>query len=272
MPKIDGQNRHIKEKNESGSRDKSGARVNQDQYFTRRPVSESQPLYIDYMLPRVAGDRARQADRSHPDAISHPADRARHADRSKPDAIPRPTNAQVLSFITDSGVFSGRRVDFGTDLLIRSVPPISGKALDLGCGYGAAGIALSALNPGADFWFADINERAVGLCRENCARLLPDRFPGMQNARIFCSDGFEAFESETFDVIVMNPPIRSGKANVYNLYRQSNARLSPGGALYIVIQKKQGMDSTFRELADIFGNCGDIARKAGYHILFSRKK
>jgi 16S rRNA (guanine1207-N2)-methyltransferase len=69
----------------------------------------------------------------------------------------------------------------------------------------------------------------------------------------------------------MNPPVRTGKSNLYRLYNEAMGRLCDGGAFYLVIQKKQGMESTQKELQKIFGNCVDIARKAGYHVLRSVK-
>lgn len=37
-----------------------------------------------------------------------------------------------LSFVTDSGVFSREAVDFGTRLMVETLPPLSGRVLDLG--------------------------------------------------------------------------------------------------------------------------------------------
>ena len=194
--------------------------------------------------------------------------------------LPNATNESFANivFITDSGVFSKSRVDFGTDLLIRSLPPLNGRALDLGCGYGAAGISLALLNPGVDMWFSDINERAVELCRENYARIAAppllsstDVVSAPVEKRVRCSDGFAEFVDEEFDIIIINPPVRAGKARIFQLYEEARDRLKGGGALYVVIQKKQGMQSTYKELAALFGNCEDIARKAGYHVLRATK-
>ncbi|MCL2058909.1 MAG: methyltransferase [Oscillospiraceae bacterium] len=186
-----------------------------------------------------------------------------------------------LKFITDSGVFSKRRVDFGTDLLIRSMPPLLGKVLDLGCGYGAAGIALALLNPGVEMWFSDINERAVELCRENCSRLLAGTYYSAHDingvellqARVVQADGLEWLRGTDalFDAIVANPPVRAGKEHIYKLFEGAHNALNEGGAYYIVIQKKQGMASAANKLSELFGNCMDIARKAGYHVLKSVK-
>ena len=123
------------------------------------------------------------------------------------------------------------------------------------------------LNPDADIWFSDINERALELCRVNYARIVPGAERDAACGKIIRSDGFDGFAGDRFDAIVTNPPIRTGKANLYRLYRESREHLAAGGALYLVIQKKQGMKSTFDELTRLFGNCADIARKAGYHVL-----
>jgi 16S rRNA (guanine1207-N2)-methyltransferase len=172
-------------------------------------------------------------------------------------------DGQRLDFITDSGVFSKHGVDFGTDLLIRALPPLKGRVLDMGCGYGAIGIAAARMNPGADVWMADVNERAAELCRMNWRRCMAGREEEAVR-RVVVSDGFEGIGG-MFDYIAMNPPVRSGKARVFELFAQCRGRLDAGGALYIVIQKKQGLRSAADELARLFGGCRDIARRAGYH-------
>jgi 16S rRNA (guanine1207-N2)-methyltransferase len=45
--------------------------------------------------------------------------------------------AENFEFVTDSSVFSKKRIDIGTQLLIESmVLPKTGSVLDIGCGYG----------------------------------------------------------------------------------------------------------------------------------------
>jgi 16S rRNA G1207 methylase RsmC len=42
-----------------------------------------------------------------------------------------------MEFITDAGVFSRDGLDAGTRVLLEALPPLSGRVLDLGCGWGA---------------------------------------------------------------------------------------------------------------------------------------
>lgn len=169
-----------------------------------------------------------------------------------------------LEFITDAGVFSKKRVDFGSDLLINSIPQITGEILDIGCGYGVIGISLSRLNQTSKVTMIDINERAVDLTNRNINSNHAD------NAKVLQSDGFTNVDGK-FDVIVSNPPIRTGKKVIYPIFEQSINFLNTNGSIYLVIQKKQGSKSAFDKLESIYGNCEVINKDAGYWILKSTK-
>lgn len=169
-----------------------------------------------------------------------------------------------LQFTTDRGVFSKDRIDFGTHSLIRSLPPLEGNILDLGCGYGPIGISLAMLNPDSQITMVDINHRAVELANQNI------ELNKVKNAKAFQSIGFERVEG-TFQAIVSNPPIRTGKKIIYPLFEKSIEYLEKGGAIYLVIQKKQGAKSAMDKLASIYGNCEAINKKGGYWILRSVK-
>jgi len=173
-------------------------------------------------------------------------------------------NGIKLEFYTDAGVFSKTKVDYGSEILIQSLPELSGRVLDLGCGYGAIGISLAKLNTKAQIAMADINERAVELAVRNIER------NQIKNAYAFVSNGFKNIHDQ-FNAIVCNPPIRAGKKVIYTLFEQSKDFLVPGGCLFIVIQKRQGAKSALEKLISIFGNCEVINKKGGYWILKSIK-
>jgi len=170
-----------------------------------------------------------------------------------------------LQLTTDSGVFSKKKVDYGSNLLINSLPPASGNVLDIGCGYGVIGISLAKLNPGSYVTMIDINERAVNLAEKNI------KLNKVTNAKAMQSDGFSSV-TDKFDMIVSNPPIRAGKKVIYPIFENSINYLNPGGAIFIVIQKKQGANSAFSKLEEIYGNCDVINKSGGYWIIRSIKK
>ncbi|HHT66146.1 MAG: class I SAM-dependent methyltransferase [Caldicoprobacterales bacterium] len=169
-----------------------------------------------------------------------------------------------LEFDTDSGVFSKDRVDYGSKIMIQSLPALTGKILDLGCGYGAIGISIAKLNPKALVTMVDINQRAVELALRNLEK------NQIKNAVAHFSDGYQQI-NERFHAIVSNPPIRTGKNVIYPLFEQSIDHLLPGGCLYLVIQKKQGAKSAVEKLISIFGNCEAINKQGGYWILKSTR-
>ncbi|NLI57344.1 MAG: class I SAM-dependent methyltransferase [Clostridium sp.] len=173
-------------------------------------------------------------------------------------------NDHLIEIITDAGVFSKNKVDFGSDLLIKSVPPFKGKALDIGCGYGVLGISLAISNPDSFVTMVDINKRAVDLAVKNI------NLNNIKNASAFFSDGFSNVK-EKFDVIVTNPPIRAGKKVIYPIYENSINFLNPGGSIYMVVQKKQGAPSTVEKLKSIYGNCEIVNKEKGYWIIKSTK-
>ncbi|MCL2109415.1 MAG: methyltransferase [Oscillospiraceae bacterium] len=165
-----------------------------------------------------------------------------------------------LTFTTNSGVFSKDHVDPATDILLKTIPPLghSSTLLDMGCGYGCIGIALAkAYN--LNLTQADINQAAVELTKTNCKA-------NKVTANLLKSDCFESI-TDSFDTIVINPPIHAGKAVTYKMYEESLAHLNPNGILYIVTLKKHGAESTIKKLTSIFGNCDILYKKKGTYVL-----
>lgn len=170
---------------------------------------------------------------------------------------------QPFQFLTSSGVFSKKGVDFGTRLLIETfrAPNIDGDILDLGCGYGAIGIALAKSYPDRHITMVDINERAVTLAGKNAER------HDATNVTMMQSDGFEQLAGRSFAAILTNPPIRTGKKTVQRLLRESMNYLIDHGELWIVVQKKQGAPSMQQFLSEIYAEVEVVARKKGYYII-----
>ena len=164
-----------------------------------------------------------------------------------------------LVFTTDAGVFSRDGLDRGTEVLLNALPALSGRALDLGCGWGPVGVALAAKYPELEVVMTDINSRAVELTRRNLA------LNGVE-AAVVQGDGFEAVDG-LFDAIVTNPPIRAGKAVIYGMFADARRFLKPGGALYIVIRKQQGAPSALKFLRGTYAGAEVIGRGSGFHVI-----
>jgi 16S rRNA (guanine1207-N2)-methyltransferase len=181
---------------------------------------------------------------------------------SKSDArvIECALRGRAFSFETDAGVFSKARVDPGSALLIEAAPEVFGRALDLGCGWGAVGVSLAKAFPGARFVLADVNERAVALARANIER------NGVLSAQAVVSDGLAAVDG-AFDAVYTNPPIRAGKQLIYRLFAEAHARLTGGGCLYVVIRKQQGAPSALAYLRGLFSSAEIVRRGMGYHVI-----
>ena len=171
---------------------------------------------------------------------------------------------RALRFETDAGVFSKLRLDPGTALLLKALPEsFSGRALDLGCGWGPVGCCMAARWQHARIALCDVNERAAGLARENLRR-------NNLSGEVSCGDGLDAVEG-AFDLIAVNPPIRAGKAVIYRLFAQSAQRLTAGGNLYVVMRRAQGAESAEKELKTLFSKVETVERGGGYRVFRAEK-
>jgi len=176
-----------------------------------------------------------------------------------------------FEFITDNGVFSKSKVDFGTDLMLneflkrnKSLRSEKIKILDIGCGYGVVSVILKSFYPEISITLSDVNERALELSEENLKKY------GINDYHIIKSDAFEKI-TEKFDVILSNPPIRAGKDIIFKIYSEAYEHLNENGEFYCVIQTKHGAKSTQKKLMEIFGNCDTVTIDGGYRIFLSKK-
>lgn len=173
-----------------------------------------------------------------------------------------------LVFISDNGVFSKNEIDEGTTILLSAVVPyhLEGRILDLGCAYGAIGLTVASFNLNAHVVCADVNERAVELCRQNAIRLhVQDRVETIVSNRFQNLNG-------TFNSILINPPIRAGKKITYAMYKEAYDHLIDNGSMIIVIRKAQGAPSALEYLESIFSSVIVIKKSRGYWIIKAIKQ
>ncbi|GAB7057172.1 MULTISPECIES: class I SAM-dependent methyltransferase [Paenibacillus] len=169
-------------------------------------------------------------------------------------------------FVTDAGVFSKKGVDYGSKLLVETVAlPVDARILDVGCGYGPIGLTAAVLAHKGTVTMVDINERAVALAKHNADR------NGLDNVEILQSDLLSELKGRSFDVVLTNPPIRAGKETVHRIFEQAHEALVPGGALWVVIQKKQGAPSAYSKLESLYSRVEQVERSKGYWIIKAAK-
>ena len=176
-------------------------------------------------------------------------------------------NGITMNLLTDNGVFSKGRVDEGSLAFLKVILPLDlGKnILDLGCGYGTIGLTLAIAKKDARVTLADVNARAVALCKRNA-----DAFNLSQRVTILQSDIYEKIEGP-YDSIVVNPPIRAGKIVTYQMYKESKQYLIDGGSLYVVIRRKQGAESALKYIETVFENVSVLHKEKGYWIIKATK-
>jgi len=139
------------------------------------------------------------------------------------------------------------------------------RAIDVGCGTGAAGILIARAWPEADVVLADISGAAVALAACNAAAAGTDKVSCIR------SDLFAQVAGD-FDLIVANPPYLNDRAR--RLYRhgggalgaalslriikQSLPRLAPGGTLLLYTGSAivGGRDAVFEGASAILAAAG----------------
>ena len=171
-------------------------------------------------------------------------------------------NDKVLSFVSDSGVFSSTQIDYGSFTFLKTLLELENvnSILDVGCGYGVLGITLKYFGKCQNVTMVDINPKAVSLCQENI------NYYSLDNISCFISDGFNEVNS-SYDQIVINPPIRAGKAVIYKMFEDSVKHLNENGSLYIVIKKNLGANSAITKLSELFKKVEVLKKDKGYFII-----
>ena len=172
-----------------------------------------------------------------------------------------------FEFLTAASVFSKKRVDPGTRLLIEAMTlPETGAVLDVGCGYGAVGIAAAASNPRLHVVLTDVNARAVWLARQNVEK------NKVQNAEVRYGYLYEPVEGLAFNCVLSNPPVSAGMETVKAIITEAPKAMAHEAIFQMVIRSKIGAKTLPSVFNETFGNCRVLARKSGYRVLTAEKQ
>ena len=175
---------------------------------------------------------------------------------------------KVYYFNSCDDIFSKNEVDYGTYVLVNTViktQNLSGKVLDVGCGYGVIGIVLADNFSNANFYMCDINGTAVELSKQNATK---NKISNIK--QIVKSNVYENIE-DTFDYIISNPPIKVGKEVLMQFLMGGYEKLNENGKLIFVIKKKFGEKTLRKKLAEKFSSVEVIEKDNGYYIIMAEK-
>ena len=173
---------------------------------------------------------------------------------------------RVFNFYTSHSVFSKKRIDPGTKLLIETmILPKKGIILDLGCGYGAIGIVAASINRKLKVIMTDINSRSIELVKLN---LKKNR---VANAHVRKGNLYEPVKDLAFNAILLNPPISAGMELVKTMILEAPEKLTNQGLFQMVVRSKIGANIFPKLFQKSFGNFKVISRAAGYRVLVGKK-
>lgn len=168
---------------------------------------------------------------------------------------------------TDTGIFSGDRLDKGTAVLLDAyrtgkftLPEvIEHDVLDLGCGAGPLALVLAHHYRTSHVWAVDVNEQALHACEHNA------RVNGCSNVRARLPEDIPS--DVEFSVIWSNPPIRIGKEQLHALLLLWLPRLTQDGVAFVVINKNLGGDSLADWLTQQRFHVERVASSKGFRVL-----
>lgn len=173
----------------------------------------------------------------------------------------------TFTILTNSGIFSRDGLDTGTRVLLDAIAASDEapkRILDFGCGTGVAGVLLHSLYPQAEIMGIDVSERAADMARENYGKA------GI-HGEVLVQDGLKE-EDGLFDLIALNPPIRTGKETIYRLFQEASEHLTQDGSLWIVIRKQHGAASAQKYLQSLDLDVNRVARDLGFWVLKVTRK
>jgi len=171
-----------------------------------------------------------------------------------------------LDFVTTWGLFSPRRIDDGTRLLLDHVEVApDDRCLDLGCGYGPIGLVFARKAARGHSTLIDKDFVAVEYSRRNA------QLNGIRNVDCLLSNGFDQIAERRFDVMASNLPAKVGRELLYTYLLDAWEQLNPGGRLYVVTITglRRFIEKGFKE---VFGNYDKLKQGRDYTVALARRE
>lgn len=174
----------------------------------------------------------------------------------------------VLELETSPGIFSAKRLDPGSELLLEAFARIARerpprRIVDLGCGTGVLGLVAATLVPEAEVLLADADARAVECTRRNIARLRLE-----SRCRALWWDAREPPAEGGFELALVNPPFHHRGAEVdlgpaLALFASLAGWLAPRASALVVANRTLPYEAPLTRL----GELALLADVRGYKLL-----
>ena len=166
-----------------------------------------------------------------------------------------------LTFHSTWGLFSPREVDEGSRLLIEHFK-VSGEdtTVDLGCGYGAIGLAIAKQAPRGQVHLIDKDFVAVEYARKNA------NINALTNCQAYLSNAFREVPPQLrFNNVVANLPAKTGNQMLLVILHDAFSRLAPGGRIAVVTISglRKWIKRNFKE---VFGNYTKLKQGKAYTV------
>jgi 16S rRNA (guanine1207-N2)-methyltransferase len=177
-------------------------------------------------------------------------------------------DAGALQPVTESGlwsqpgVFSWNKVDVGSAMLAKNLPPLSGKGADLGSGIGFLALAALTFPKVEQLTLVEIDRRAVDAAKRNVT----------DPRAVFMWQDVREASLQGLDFVVMNPPFHDTGMEDHGLgqsFVQAAANcLRSGGLCYMVANRHLPYEAT---LKTAFKTVTSLGEMQGFKLYEARK-
>lgn len=179
-------------------------------------------------------------------------------------------NDEPIDYATKPGLFSWKRLDEGTRLLIKALQaqPLckNDEVLDLGCGSGVLTLVAARQAREGHVIGVDVDCRAIEATRRTLA------LNEVTNASALLGDCVEAVSDRSFSAVVTNPPFHQERATTYaiaeQIIRDAARLLRPSGRLVLVANQFLKYEPI---IAQAFGQAQLLSTDRGFKVWYAEK-